>query len=732
MDELAKLTIRVDDRDAPRVVRNLGDITKATKRAEDGAAQMASSIKSMLGGLAAALSVRELVNYSDAATNLANRLRLVTTSESDRIKTSRELFEVSRRTRSDVTATAELYVKLRQSNESLNYTTQQTRDLTEAFALSLKASGADAATSAGAIRQFAQAMAAGAIRGDEFVTISEAAPVVLQLMQKELGKSSAELRKMKEDGELTAGVIGGVLLKNLDALRTQAAGSTMSIADGFTALRNSVIKTIGASNDLATAASNIANGLADAGKFLEDNGPVLGQLVKFAAVAWGAQRAVTALSASVAALNGMSVAALATRLGPLIAVLAPFSGFIAKGMRDASDTQDRASEVQRIAALPSGERDTLAAGVAQSRTAVETRRIEIARKQAEMYDQALQAEDALLNKRLQQLKAQQEIIRDAGGYAVAAVAGTGGGTSAGIVGGAVSKAKTETERMLADLAQAGQDLVNGIARSFDEMALRLDTFVQSPLNGGLRRSAITGPDAQGGISDMVARSRGFDPDAITQTAERASAVTQALADGLQRSIAQGIAGGFTDGTRSLQAFADNMKRTLINALSEGLANRLVGGLMGGGSGGGGLLGSLGGLLGGGDKTAGIAKNAGAGFGGLGLAGVGLGLFAGSQILNLFKPDRNQGYGTFAPGQSITPAAEVVRAGTYSAPGGFNAGAYRFEAGRPSGTAVTGNTIVVTLPEGTPREMAQAMLAEFERIARAQGLPAGTLPLSDGV
>jgi tape measure domain-containing protein len=726
MDELARLTIRVDDRDAPRVVKNLDDVTKATKRAEDGAAKMASSVKSMLGGLAAALSVRELVNYSDAATNLSNRLRLVTTSEQDRIRTSRELFEVSRRTRSDVTATAELYVKLRQSNESLNYTTQQTTDLTEAFALALKASGADAATSAGAIRQFAQAMASGAVRGDEFVTISEAAPVVLQLLQQELGKSSAGLRKMKEDGELTAGVIGGVLLKNLDALRTQAAGSVMTIADGFTAFRNSVIRTIGASNDLAAATKNIAEGLANAGKFLEENGPVLGQLVKFTAVAWGAQRAVTALSASVAALNGMSVAALAGRLGPLIAVLAPFAGFAAKGMRDASDAQDRAAEVQRVAALPAGERDTLAAGVAQSRTAVETRRIEIARQQAQMYDQALQAEDARLNKRLQQLKAQQEIIRDAGGY-TAAVAGDGGGAPT-----PGTRPILEDAKRLRELTREREqrDITDQADRREGELAYR--DFVDSIGRDVARERKSSG--FMDGISvdlpDMAEVAQLERAGAsLAESARAAQSVSQALADGLQRSIAQGIAGGFGEGARSLQAFADNLRRTLINALSEGLANRVVGGLMGGGSGGG-VGGLLGGLLGGGGagKTAGIAKG-GAAFGGLGLAGLGVGLLAGSTILNLFKPDKNQGYGTFMPGQSITPQAEVARAGTYNAPSGFNAGAYRFEAGRPSGTAVTGNNIVIAVPEGTTREQAEAILRELERLARAQGLPTGTLPTS---
>jgi hypothetical protein len=231
--------------------------------------------------------------------------------------------------------------------------------------------------------------------------------------------------------------------------------------------------------------------------------------------------------------------------------------------------------------------------------------------------------------------------------------------------------------------------------------------------------------------------------ALAKAETRAEATAQALANGLQRSIADGITNGFLDGAKSFAAFGENLKRTIISAISESIANDLVVSIMGGREGGGlrGLMSGLGGLFGkkgaaAGAAQAGAASTAAttggvASFGGIGLGLAGLGIFAGSQILNLFKPDKNQGYGTFMPGQSITPQAEVARAGTYNAPSGFNAGAYRFEAGRPSNTNVTGNTIVVTLPEGTPREQAEAMLREFERLARAQGLPAGTLPTSQG-
>jgi tape measure domain-containing protein len=754
MDELARLTIRVDASDGPKAVRNLDDVTKATKRAEDGAAKMASGIKSMLGGLAAALSVREVVNYADAATNLANRLRLVTEGEADRARVTRELFEVSRRTRSDVTATAELYVKLRQSNDDLKLSTTQTRDVTEAFALSLKASGADAGTSAAAIRQFAQAMARGTLAGDEFVTISEAAPEVLRLLQQDLGKSRAELLKMKEAGELTGGMIANVLIKNVDALRKSAAESTPEISDGFVALRNSIIKTIGASNDMATAAKNIATGLADTGKFIEDNGPILGQLVKFAALTWAGVKAVQALTASVAALNAASVASIAARLGPLVALLAPGTGFIAKGFRDASDRQDRAAEVARFAEMPAGLRDGVAAATVAQLTAIDKRRMEVERQFLENNSEELARERTRLNTLRNTLVETQVRLREAGAFGNAGPVETPGTPGAGGPPGStpISKAAKEVASMLESLAEAGREITRGIEQRDAATALFADTYRQAGINSGVQRTGMPTVATGGAFDAALAAERATAGRAaeaseasMAASTRRAAATTQALADGLQRSIAAGIEGGFDAGAKSLDAFIRNLRGTLVRVLSEATANSITGALMGsgGGSGGGGGLGSLvsgiGKLFGGkGTAAAPGAATAPTG-GGLGLSGAllgGFGLLAASQILPMFGAggarrtygDPNAGaWRPFEAPQDITSSA-----GTYNAPAGFNANAYRFEAGRPSGPVVTGNTIMVTLPEGTPREQVEQFLAELERLGRAQGLPPGTLPQSGRV
>jgi tape measure domain-containing protein len=629
---------------AERAARSVQAATASVQKMESAASKASNTIRNLAGALGIGLTIREVVNLSDAYTTMTARLRLVTESEQQRLTVQRSLNNVAGRTRTDIAATTDLFVKLRQANEGLGYTTGQTTDLTEAFGLALKVSGASGAAATSAIQQFSQAMSKGALTGDEFVTISEAAPEVLRILQQETGKSRAQLLEMREAGELTSKMIADSLLKNLERLRGQIGTAPVTIADGFVALRNSMIKTIGASNDMATAAKNIAEGLAQTGKFLEDNGPILLQLGKLAVGAYAGVKAVNALRAALVAVNGVSLASIVGRLGPLAALLAPFAGFAAKGLRDASDAKDRAADVDRLAALPASERDTLAAGTVASLTAVDRRRIEVAKLRQTENSEALAREEQLLNIRRNELVELQKRIRDAGGFAAAVAetateppTGTGGKTAAQI-------AKEARERMLDALEAAGKEITDGIARR----SFNADVTLRGALRGG-PLLGFGGDDSKTSssiliertVSENAARSSAVlleqAEERAVEATKRAEQLMQSLANGLQNTFASGIEGLFTRGTKSVKDFAENLRNTLLRAFSEVLAAEVTGRLLrtlstlgrSGGGGGGGTAGSVASSLGG-IGTAGAKAGAG-GLLGLGLAAIAAPIAAGNAL-----------------------------------------------------------------------------------------------------
>jgi cell division septum initiation protein DivIVA len=363
------------------------------------------------------------------------------------------------------------------------------------------------------------------------------------------------------------------------------------------------------------------------------------------------------------------------------------------------------------------------------------------------------------------------------------------------------RAAREQKRMLDDLAAAGQEIARGIEQRDRVFGLYAEAYQQRQLVRPGDRIALNAegrPDGRVGVERVgmptVAGGSAFDTalnagrvagaKGAEAAAERAQAIFQSFADGMQRTLSGAFAGLFTKGLRSAADFATGLRDLLINAISEVAASKALATLVGGGRGAG-ALGSLGALFGykgatsvdgtvpAGAAGAGMSRFGAASLAGLGGLGIGtvLGRQFGSTGGVLGGAASGAALGTIVPGignvagaiigglagavgglfggaarkkakeleqQAVAAAraqyeadkkAEVdSSAGTYLAPAGFSVNGYRFNAGRSAST-ITGNTFNIMVPDGTTESQAQSILDAFERLVRAQGQPFGSLPRS---
>jgi tape measure domain-containing protein len=70
-----------------------------------------------------------------------------------------------------------------------------------------RVSGASGEGPAAAIYQLSQAFASGRLQGDEFRSVAEQMPVILDILSKKLGVTRGELRQMATDGKLNSDVL---------------------------------------------------------------------------------------------------------------------------------------------------------------------------------------------------------------------------------------------------------------------------------------------------------------------------------------------------------------------------------------------------------------------------------------------------------------------------------------------------------------------------------------------
>jgi len=229
--------------------------------------QLAELKKQAIGLTLGNLAIGNVVKTSDEFKSLEARIKLVSRSNLEAKGTFNGLMTVAQETGTAFSATAELYTRVfRSLGDSAN--SAEVLRFTKTVSQAMTVSGAGAQEAQAAIIQLSQGMAAGALRGEEFNSVSEQAPIILELLQKSLGKTRGELRKMAEEGQLTTQVIMTAVAEGADSIQKQYEQMPLTIGKAVTQLSNAWLefigntdKTIGASTFVSAAISTLANNL---------------------------------------------------------------------------------------------------------------------------------------------------------------------------------------------------------------------------------------------------------------------------------------------------------------------------------------------------------------------------------------------------------------------------------------------------------------------------------------
>jgi tape measure domain-containing protein len=221
------------------------------------------NVKRAGAALVAAFSAKELITYSDTYTRLQNRIKTVTDSQEELADTTNRLSTLAMETRSDLSATVELYTKLSRSTEELNLSSEDLYTITEVINKSFQIQGATTAEAAGATLQLSQALASGVLRGQEFNSVSEQGTEILRAISRELGLNIGDLRKMANEGKISADIVVNALLNQADAIRKTYSETESEISQSWRVFADSAIVAIGRIDDKIGTSSTLKGWLDD-------------------------------------------------------------------------------------------------------------------------------------------------------------------------------------------------------------------------------------------------------------------------------------------------------------------------------------------------------------------------------------------------------------------------------------------------------------------------------------
>ena len=213
------------------------------------------------------LAVTNLTQTIDQYNNYAARINLISKSNAEAKGTFSELMQIANDAGVVFGATAELYTRLyRAMGNKAN--SAELLQFTKTIQQMTAISGAGAEEAKAAIIQLSQGLASGALRGEEFNSVAEQMPILLEVLQKSLGKTRGELRKMSEEGELTPQLIIGATKEVTEEVQRQFEQLPLTIGRAANQLANSWLdfigntdKTLSASKLVAGAISTVADNL---------------------------------------------------------------------------------------------------------------------------------------------------------------------------------------------------------------------------------------------------------------------------------------------------------------------------------------------------------------------------------------------------------------------------------------------------------------------------------------
>lgn len=310
---MAKVLSRLDillHANTANYVREMKKATDKTKKELKSVADYGKLVGGQLGiafaTLGSAVSVSHIIATADQMQNLASQIRLATDSTEQFHAVQTELRAIANEQRSSFDAVVDLYSNSQRSLSALGKSQQDVINFTRNMTMAMNVGGRSAQAQAAALTQLGQALASGVLRGDEFNSVAEQAPILMDLIAKEMGVTSNAIRDLAKDGKITADVVYNAVAKATDSLSAMSAKMPTTVSQALQVIKNEYNYLI---DDIMNQNSMMSQNIANAVLWAAEHFRTLVSAAAMVGAVWLANVAKnSALVTSFVTLTGATVA----------------------------------------------------------------------------------------------------------------------------------------------------------------------------------------------------------------------------------------------------------------------------------------------------------------------------------------------------------------------------------------------------------------------------------------
>jgi|GEM_PF-1961298 len=224
----------------------MGLLSRATNVAVLGGAAVMTT-----AGIAAAAYAGDILRGADAYAAMTSRLKIFSEGTVSAAQNERQLYESARDARASVEGLSTLFVRITPAISDMGRAQSDALEITEATSKALAIQGATAAESMASTIQFSQAIASGVLRGDELRSMLESSPLLLRYiaqnleMNGKIGVAFGSLRKLGEEGAITAEKLVAALLRAQPQIEKDFINAPKTAQQGWQVLRDEITRTVG-------------------------------------------------------------------------------------------------------------------------------------------------------------------------------------------------------------------------------------------------------------------------------------------------------------------------------------------------------------------------------------------------------------------------------------------------------------------------------------------------------
>ena len=223
----------------PEIPKTIGNgLKESIEEADDSGQELIGTLKTIAATAAAINIGQKILGLSDSISQTNARLDLMNDGLQSTAELNDMIFQAAQRARAPYQDMADSIAKMGINAGNAFDSNQELIQFMENVSKQFAIGGASATDMKYSMIQLTQAMASGALRGEELNSILDAAPGIARAIEKSMGWASGSIKQYAQEGLVTAEVVKNAMLQSTDEINRQFKSMPMTFSQAVTMLQN--------------------------------------------------------------------------------------------------------------------------------------------------------------------------------------------------------------------------------------------------------------------------------------------------------------------------------------------------------------------------------------------------------------------------------------------------------------------------------------------------------------